>query len=137
MKRQPTQEIKVEKTTTKIEPLCGGIEARFKRCGKPNCKCAKGQLHGPYYLRRWQKRGKRYSQYVKKSQLSATIEACSEYKQDRKETRALIKGMNDAGNSILRAMRELLRSSGGPVFKLSKDELDDGWGADFEKSLDI
>ncbi len=138
MKRRPAPEIKVEKMDTKIEPLRGSVFKVMKRCGKPNCKCAKWELHGPYYIRRWWRRGKRLSAYVKKSQLSATIEACSEYKRDRKETRALIKGMNDAGNSILRAMRGLLKSSGGgPMFKFPKDEWDDGWTADFEKSLGI
>jgi hypothetical protein len=32
-------------------PVCnepGTIHLRWQRCGKPNCKCASGQLHGPY-----------------------------------------------------------------------------------------
>src|ERR1044071_8358987 len=80
-KREPP-EIKSAETTTKIEPLRGGIETQFKRCGRSNCKCAKGELHGPYYLRRWQRRGKRCSQYVKKREVSATFQAVSQYKRD-------------------------------------------------------
>jgi hypothetical protein len=31
--------------------LRGSLIERYKRCGKPNCKCANGQGHGPkYYL---------------------------------------------------------------------------------------
>ena len=31
--------------------LRGSLIERYKRCGKPNCKCATGQGHGPkYYL---------------------------------------------------------------------------------------
>lgn len=100
---------KPEETTTKMEPLRGGLEAQFKRCGKANCRCAKGELHGPYYLRRWQRYGKRCSKYVKKDELSATFQACLEYKRNRQETRELIRSINEGGNTILRMMREVLR----------------------------
>jgi hypothetical protein len=32
-------------------PVCGRegyLRSQYMRCGKPNCKCARGQLHGPY-----------------------------------------------------------------------------------------
>jgi len=103
------REKKLEETTTKIKPLRGGLEAQFKRCGKANCRCAKGQLHGPYYLRRWQRYGKRCSKYVKKDELSATFQACLEYKRNRRETRELIGSFNRNGNAVLKAMGELLR----------------------------
>jgi hypothetical protein len=37
----------------RLEPfiLRGSLIERFKRCGKPGCKCAQGRGHGPkYYL---------------------------------------------------------------------------------------
>lgn len=27
----------------------GSIVERFNKCGKPNCACARGQKHGPFY----------------------------------------------------------------------------------------
>lgn len=36
------------------------------RCGKKNCKCAKGQLHGPYWYAYWTEGGKSRSQYIGK-----------------------------------------------------------------------
>ena len=108
-KERRRREKKLEETTTKIEPLRGGLEARFKRCGKVNCRCAKGELHGPYYLRRWQRYGKKCSKYVKKRELSATFQACLEYKRNRRETRELIRSFNKNGNAVLKAMGELLR----------------------------
>ncbi len=36
-----------------LEPLMlrGSLIERYKKCGKPNCKCSKGKGHGPkYYL---------------------------------------------------------------------------------------
>ena len=102
--------IKLEETTTKIDPLRGWLEARYKRCGKANCKCAKGELHGPYYLRRWERRGKRLSKYVKKGELSATLAACLAYKRDRQETRELIRQINETGNRMLKALGRVIKS---------------------------
>lgn len=37
------------------------------RCGKSNCKCAKGALHGPYWYGYWSEGGKTKSMYVGKN----------------------------------------------------------------------
>jgi hypothetical protein len=37
------------------------------RCGKSNCKCVKGALHGPYWYCYWSERGKTKSMYVGKN----------------------------------------------------------------------
>jgi hypothetical protein len=36
------------------------------RCGKKICRCAKGNLHGPYWYAYWSENGKTRSQYVGK-----------------------------------------------------------------------
>jgi hypothetical protein len=36
------------------------------RCGKERCKCASGELHGPYWYAYWSVQGKTRSQYVGK-----------------------------------------------------------------------
>jgi hypothetical protein len=36
------------------------------RCGKAGCKCAKGELHGPYWYAYWSEGGKTKSEYVGK-----------------------------------------------------------------------
>jgi hypothetical protein len=36
------------------------------RCGKEGCKCAAGELHGPYWYAYWSVQGKTKSQYVGK-----------------------------------------------------------------------
>ncbi len=32
-----------------LQPLSGSLRRRMIRCGKKNCRCRKGQMHGPYY----------------------------------------------------------------------------------------
>jgi hypothetical protein len=36
------------------------------RCGKKNCHCAEGRLHGPYWYAYWTEGGRTKSQYVGK-----------------------------------------------------------------------
>jgi hypothetical protein len=36
------------------------------RCGKSNCRCGKGSLHGPYWYGYWSEGGKTKSMYVGK-----------------------------------------------------------------------
>jgi hypothetical protein len=36
------------------------------RCGKENCRCADGDLHGPYWYAYWSEQGKTKSQYIGK-----------------------------------------------------------------------
>ena len=36
------------------------------RCGKKGCKCAEGELHGPYWYAYWTEKGKTRSPYIGK-----------------------------------------------------------------------
>jgi len=58
--------------------LTGALVPEYKRCGKPNCRCARGQLHGPYYYRRWRDAsGQQRKQYVprgRSEQVRAALE---------------------------------------------------------------
>jgi hypothetical protein len=46
----------------------GGLTYRLERvrCGKENCKCAGGELHGPYCYAYWSEGGRTRSKYVGK-----------------------------------------------------------------------
>jgi hypothetical protein len=55
----------------KIGPRPGSLHAELKRCGRPNCRCARGELHGPYwYVHRWE-RGRKRRRYVRMANLEA------------------------------------------------------------------
>lgn len=59
--------------------LTGALLPEYKRCGKPNCRCAQGQLHGPYYYRRWRDTGGvQRKQYVPRSGADAMRRALDE-----------------------------------------------------------
>jgi hypothetical protein len=79
-----------EKVATKIDPLPGHLEEKYVSCGRPNCCCAKGKLHGPYFYRRWERRGHRHTKYVRKGEVLSVKNSISAFQcvqSERRETR--------------------------------------------------
>lgn len=74
--RQSRAEIPVPKTG----PLPGYICMEYRRCGRANCRCSTGQLHGPYYVRRWWEAGRQRKAYVRRSSLVEMLLATAEYR---------------------------------------------------------
>jgi hypothetical protein len=82
-----------------------GFVARVRvRCGKPNCRCARGQRHKAYYHVTYAD-GLRFRRYVRRDRVQEVNEACqahrdlqaqlrvgrAEYKQTLAQTRKLVK----------------------------------------------
>ena len=108
MKRERQRETKNGESTSKIEPLEGYLEAQMVRCGKANCKCSKGELHGPYYIRRWERRGKKCSKYVKKGELSSVKAGISARKQQREELKEFVRSINESSTLIRQYYKRIL-----------------------------
>ncbi len=64
----------------KIEALPGILHAEYKGCGKPSCRCARGELHGPYLYRRWREGGRQKRQYVKQADAQRVADALAEWR---------------------------------------------------------
>jgi hypothetical protein len=63
------------RSVRKIGPLPGALRAELIRCGKPSCRCARGERHGPYLYRRWRENGLQRRQYVKPAD-AERVRAC-------------------------------------------------------------
>lgn len=64
--------------------LRGSLIERYKRCGKPNCKCAKGRGHGPKYYLSVSRSGARPEMaYVPKVRQAEVAEALAHYRHIR------------------------------------------------------
>jgi hypothetical protein len=46
-------------------PKTGTLCAQMVRCGKPDCRCTRGQPHGPYHYLFWRQRGRLRKRYVR------------------------------------------------------------------------
>lgn len=64
----------------KIEPLPGSLHIEWRRCGRPACRCSRGQRHGPYYARRWRENGRQRKAYVRERNVAATLVAIELHK---------------------------------------------------------
>lgn len=48
----------------------GSLHLEFKKCGRPNCRCGRGLLHGPYVYRHRRENGRQKKEYVPMRRLS-------------------------------------------------------------------
>ena len=64
----------------KIHPLPGSLQSERKACGRPNCRCTRGELHGPYWSLRWREDGRLRRRYVRPSELERVQTAIDEWR---------------------------------------------------------
>jgi len=84
--------------------LNGHLQKRRVRCGKTNCKCAKGEPHTAFY-HVWHTDGRRYQKYVRRSQVDEVRRACQAYR----ELQIKLRFGRVEHKQILARARELLR----------------------------
>jgi len=76
------------------------------RCGRSNCKCANGSLHGPYYYRVWMVQGIRYKAYVKKADFDRIQAGIQAFRAQRRYQRR-------RGDELLSLLRMIRREQRG------------------------
>jgi hypothetical protein len=81
--------------------LPGVVLPQWVRCGRPRCRCARGQLHGPYAYRFWREGGRLRKAYVRPAHLAAVRAGC--------EARRRLRRDLGAGWAAWRQLRDLLR----------------------------
>jgi len=81
--------------------LPGTVCVQWQKCGRKNCRCTRGELHGPYFFRFWREDGKLRKAYVKRSELETVRKQCAARQQQRLQLR---QGLNDWRN-----LRDLVR----------------------------
>ena len=85
----------------------GAVIAQFARCGKPNCRCAEGKLHGPYWYLFRRVGGRLRKTYLRPGEVEAARSACQEWRSlqasllaQRRETMGLFRQMRQALRDI-------------------------------------
>lgn len=94
-----------------MKPQPGTVHAQRVTCGKPNCKCARGERHVAFY-RFWRDAGGRLRKaYVRRADVEAVRAACEAWKQGNRAVIAMVKGPE--GASVRREIRGMIRSAIG------------------------
>jgi hypothetical protein len=74
----------------------------WTRCGKPNCRCIAGRLHGPYHALHWREGTVQRRRYVRATDVPA-VRAILEQRRDQHRVERLAHALS------LRSWRELVR----------------------------
>lgn len=60
------------------------------RCGRPTCRCATGEAHGPYWFLRWREGSVQRRRYVRHADLAALRAVVERRRQDDAEARLAV-----------------------------------------------
>jgi hypothetical protein len=93
---------KMKSCETLPKTLPGTVCVQWLRCGRKNCRCARGEYHGPYHYRLWRENGRRRKAYVMPQELEQVRAQCQARRQNRRE----VQGWWDAWRQLLAAVRE-------------------------------
>jgi Family of unknown function (DUF6788) len=96
-----------EKAESLPKELNGAVVAQMVRCGKPSCKCARGELHGPYFYRFWRTGRRLRKTYVRKSEAAAIKAACDNYRNEQREIRQMILENKQQWRDLKALLKEL------------------------------
>jgi len=65
--------------------LAGSLVKQYVVCGKPGCRCQRGQKHGPLYYLYWKEQGRSRSLYVPRARVAEMRRQIQNYRGLRKE----------------------------------------------------
>lgn len=99
----------MRKALPKIEALPGSLHVQRVKCGKSNCRCARGEGHAAYY-RFWREDGRLRKAYVRRVDLDGVRAGLALWRKCRANHKALVSGRDLA--DVLRQQRETMRSAG-------------------------
>jgi len=64
-----------------VTPVKGEVCMQFIRCGKRECRCVRGELHGPYYYHVWRDGAKVRKVYVRSENVDYVRACCDAYRE--------------------------------------------------------
>jgi hypothetical protein len=97
--------VRTKRAKTLPKTLPGVVCAQWVRCGRRQCRCATGQLHGPYHYRFWRQGGRLRKEYVRPADLAHVRAACAARRQEWLAIRAAW----DQWRQFLARLREVER----------------------------
>lgn len=68
--------MKIKSANVLPKTMPGTVHAQYVKCGKSNCKCADGELHGAYYYHFIRVGGRLKKRYLKADEVRQVQKAC-------------------------------------------------------------
>lgn len=85
--------------------LPGTVCAQMVKCGKHNCKCARGELHGPYYYHFSRANGVLVKRYVKAKDVARVRAACDFRRTEGRRRRETVRASARQLTTIIERIR--------------------------------
>ena len=92
-------------TLPKTASVCG----QMVRCGRPNCRCARGALHGPYACLFWREGGRLRKRYLRLAEAAAVRQECTDRRTAQRELRELMRTSRQQWQRLLTLLWEYER----------------------------
>ena len=96
------------KKSARTLPKMGAVCQQWKRCGQPGCRCARGQLHGPYYALFWREDGRLRKRYVRLDAAPRVQASCTERREQERQARELARSSREKWRLLQTSLREVL-----------------------------
>ncbi|MBZ5514511.1 MAG: hypothetical protein LAN62_06660 [Acidobacteriia bacterium] len=71
--------------------LAGSLVKQYVICGKPRCRCERGEKHGPLYYLYWKEQGRSRSLYVPRAKVAELRRQIQNYRHLQKELARLVR----------------------------------------------
>lgn len=69
------------KRAATLPKMAGSLHLEFKQCGRSQCRCRRGLLHGPYLYRHWREGGRQRKAYVPIRRFTEVMLAVKEHRE--------------------------------------------------------
>ena len=89
-----------ESAETLPKTLPGVVCGQWRKCGKAGCRCARGDLRGPYLARFWRQGGRLRKTYVRKADVEDVSGRCQARRQARAECLAAMQKIREMASFL-------------------------------------
>lgn len=103
--------IELQLMRTRLSMEAGSIALRYTSCQRGNCKCMRGEKHGPFLYLHQKIAGKMKWRYVGKDSDKATVKKVRAYMQYQ-DRLATLRKLNKESDALFNEYRELLIAKG-------------------------
>jgi hypothetical protein len=90
-------------------PKTAWVCEQWVRCGRSNCRCARGKLHAPYAYLFWREGGRLRKRYVPASTAPALRAALRAMKERRDWLRAQVRAARQQWRDLVKVVRDAER----------------------------
>jgi len=71
--------------------VAGSLVKQYVLCGKPGCRCQRGEKHGPLYYLYWREQGRSRSLYIPREKVAELRRQIQNYRRLQKELARLVR----------------------------------------------